>query len=316
MTSFLLRRITGILATLIATSFAIFGSVHLAPGDPATFLLGGRSASPAAVAAIKEQYHLNDPFLVQYVKWAGGVVTGDFGRSAQFRQDVAGLIGARLPTTLWLVGYAGLLILIGGLALGALAALRPGVVDRLVLIGTGVATATPAFVAAIGLISLFSIQLGWFPAFGNGAGPGDRIVHLTLPAAALALTFVGLLARVTRAAMLEELGREHVEVARSRGIPGTTVVRQHVLRNALGPITTVTGTVVAGLLVSASIVETAFGLSGVGQLLVSSVTVKDFPVVQAVSLLVVLAFVSANLLVDVVHPLIDPRLSHAKGGTS
>ncbi|GLX00482.1 ABC transporter permease [Microtetraspora sp. NBRC 16547] len=315
MAGFLLRRIAGIVATLFITSFLVFGSVHLAPGDPASFLLGGRSASPAAVAAIKEQYHLNDPFLVQYTKWIGGVVTGDFGKSVQFRQDVAGLILARLPTTLWLIGYAALLILVGGLAFGALAALRRGVVDRAVLIGTGVATATPSFVAAIGLISLFSVQLGWFPAFGNGSGFGDRISHLTLPAAALALTFVGLLARVTRTSMLEELGREHVEVARSRGVPGSEVVRRHVLRNALGPITTVTGTIVAGLLVATSIVETAFGLSGVGQLLVSSVTVKDFPVVQAVSLLVVLAFVTANLVVDLVHPLIDPRLSHAKGGT-
>ncbi|GAA2271802.1 ABC transporter permease [Nonomuraea roseoviolacea subsp. roseoviolacea] len=310
----LLRRAAGIVATLLVTSLLVFGSVQLAPGDPASFLLGGRSASPSAVAAIKEQYHLNDPFPVQYAKWIGGVVTGDLGRSAQFRQDVAGLIAARLPTTLWLIGYAGLLILVGGLALGALAALRRGVVDRTVLIGTGVATATPSFVAAIGLISLFSVELGWFPAFGNGSGLGGRISHLTLPAAALALTFVGLLARVTRTSMLEELGREHVEVARSRGIPGSDVVRRHVLRNALAPITTVTGTIVAGLLVATSIVETAFGLSGVGQLLVSSVTVKDFPVVQAVSLLVVLAFVGANLVVDLVQPLIDPRPSHPKGG--
>ncbi|MFF3666408.1 ABC transporter permease [Microtetraspora malaysiensis] len=314
MAGFLLRRIAGIAVTLLITSFLIFGSVHLAPGDPATFLMGGRSASPAALAAIREQYHLNDPFLVQYTKWIGGVVTGDFGKSATFRQDVGGLIAARLPTTLWLIGYAGLLILVGGLVFGTLAALRRGVVDRAVLVGTGIATATPSFVAAIGLISLFSVQLGWFPAFGNGTGFGDRLYHLTLPAAALALTFVGLVARVTRTSMLEELRREHVEVARSRGVPGSDVVRRHVLRNALGPITTVTGTVVAGLLVATSIVETAFGLSGVGQLLVSSVTVKDFPVVQAISLLVVLAFVTVNLIVDLVHPLIDPRLSHAKGG--
>ncbi|WP_327093017.1 ABC transporter permease [Nonomuraea sp. NBC_01738] len=314
MARFLLRRLAGIVATLVVTSFAVFGSVHLAPGDPASFLLGGRSASPAAIAAIRAQYHLDDPFLVQYVKWAGGVLTGDFGRSVQFRQDVAGLILARVPTTLWLVGYATVLIVIAGLALGALAALRPGTIDRIVLTGTAVATATPSFVAAMALISVFSLRLGWFPAFGNGTGFGDRIWHLTLPAAALALTFAGLLARITRASMLEELGREHVEVSRARGLAGRAVVRRHVIRNALGPIATVIGTVVAGLLVATSIVETAFGLAGVGQLLVGSVTVKDFPVVQAVSLLVVLGFVTANLLVDLVLPLIDPRLSHAKGG--
>lgn len=313
MAAFLFRRISGLAATLIATSFAVFASVHLAPGDPATFLMRGRPATAQTLAAIRAQYHLDDPFLLQYVKWAGGALTGDFGRSLQFRQDVGGLIASRLPTTLWLVGYAAVLILIAGLALGVLAALRPGLVDRLLLICTGAATATPAFVAAIGLISVFSVGLGWFPAFGNGEGFGGRISHLTLPAITLALTFAGLLARVTRASMLEELAREHVEVARSRGVPGAAVIGRHVFRNALGPITTVTGTVVAGLLVTTSVVETAFGLSGVGQLLVGSVTVKDFPVVQAVSLLVVLAFVVANLLVDLVHPVIDPRLTHAKG---
>ncbi|MFI6324414.1 ABC transporter permease [Nonomuraea sp. NPDC050556] len=316
MFGFLLRRLGGLAATLVATSFAVFSSVYLAPGNPASFLIQGRSASPEALAAIRAQYHLDDPFLVQYVKWVGGVLTGDLGRSVQFRQDVAGLILARLPTTLSLVAYAGLLILLTGLALGALAALRPGPVDRMVLLGTGVATATPSFVAAISLISLFSVQLGWFPAFGNGSGFGDRIAHLTLPAVALALTFAGLLARVTRSSMLEELAREHVEVARSRGVQERDVIRRHVLRNAMGPITTVTGTVIAGLLVATSIVETAFGLSGVGQLLVGSVTVKDFPVVQAVSLLVVLAFTLANLLVDLLHPFIDPRLTHARSARS
>ena len=312
---FLLRRLGGLAATLVVTSFAVFGSIQLAPGDPASFLIQGRSASPEALAAIRAQYHLDDPFLVQYVKWIGALFTGDLGRSIQFRQDVTGLVLSRLPTTLALVTYAGLLTLLAGLALGALAALRPGTIDRVVLIGTGAATATPSFVAAIGLISLFSVQLGWFPAFGNGVGLGDRIYHLTMPALALALTFAGLLARVTRSSMLEELAREHVEVARSRGIREQDVVRRHVLRNAMGPISTVTATVIAGLLVATSIVETAFGLSGVGQLLVSSVTVKDFPVVQAVSLLVVLAFALANLLVDLLQPLIDPRLTHA-GSTS
>ncbi|MEU8325517.1 ABC transporter permease [Nonomuraea sp. NPDC048881] len=311
MGAFLARRLAGLVATLAGASFAVFSAVYLAPGDPASFLTQGRSASPQAIAAIRAQYHLDDPFLTQYLKWVGGAVTGDFGRSVQFRQDVTGLLLARLPTTLFLVGYAGLLIVVAGLILGALAALRPGPLDRIVLIGTGVATATPSFVAAIGLISLFSVQLGWFPAFGNGAGPVDRVWHLTLPAAALALTFAGLLARVTRSSMLEELAREHVEVARSRGVQENAVIRRHVLRNSLGPISTVTGTVIAGLLVATSIVETAFGLSGIGQLLVSSVTVKDFPVVQAVTTLIVVVFAAANLLVDLVQPAIDPRLRRA-----
>lgn len=309
-TGSVLWRLAGMVATLLVTSFAVFGSLYLAPGDPETFLMRGHPATPETLAAIRAQYHLNDPFLVQYLKWIGGICQGDFGRSVQFRQDVGALIASRLPTTLWLVGYAATLILIAGLVLGAVAALRPGTVDRLVLIGTGIATGTPAFVAAVILISVFAVKLHWFPAFGGGSGFGGRISHLTLPAVALALTFAGLVARVTRSSMLAELGREHVEVARSRGVPGATVIRRHVVRNALGPISTVAGTVVAGLLVSTSIVETAFGVSGVGELLVNSVTVKDFPVVQAVTLLVVTAFVAVNALVDVLYPLIDPRVTH------
>ncbi|GAA4844271.1 ABC transporter permease [Kitasatospora terrestris] len=320
MARYLLGRLLGLAGVLLATSFLVFSAVHLAPGDPVAFLLNGRPASPATVAALRAQYHLDDPFLTQYLKWLGGVLHGDFGRSVQFRQDVGALIGARLPGTLLLVGYAALLVAVGGVLLGVLAALRPGPLDRAVLIGTGVATATPPFVSAIALVSLFSVQLGWFPGPGStGSGLGGRLYHLTLPAFALAVTLAGLLARVTRSAMLDELGREHVEVSRSRGVAGRSVVRRHVLRNALGPIVTVGGTMLAGLLVSTSIVETAFNVTGVGQLLVQSVSVKDFPVVQAVTLLVVAAFAAVNLAVDLLAPLIDPRLTlrrGAKGGTA
>ena len=305
---FLIGRVLAIAGTLLVTSLLVFGSVHLAPGDPESFLLKGRPTTPEAVAAVRTQYHLDDGLPAQYGQWLAGVVRGDFGRSLQFRQDVGGLVATRLPTTALLIGYATAIMLLFGVGLGVAAALRPGFVDRAVLVLTTAATATPAFVAAILLISFLSIRLGWFPAFGNGEGLVDRLYHLTLPAVALALSLIGLLARVTRAATLEELGREHVEVARSRGIPEHLVVRRHVLRNALGPIVTVAGVVVSTLLVTTVIVETAFGLSGVGSLLVQAVTAQDFPVVQAICLIIVAAFVLTNLLVDLCYPLIDPRV--------
>ncbi|MFD9123880.1 ABC transporter permease [Kitasatospora sp. NPDC059571] len=315
MARYLTGRLLGLAAVLLATSFVVFSAVHLAPGDPVSFLLRGHPATPAARAAIRAQYHLDDPFLTQYLRWLGNVLHGDLGRSVQFRQDVGALIGSRLPGTALLVGYAAVLVCTGGVLAGILAALRPGAVDRSVLVGTGVATATPPFVSAIALVSLFSVQLGWFPGPGsNGTGLADRLYHLTLPAVALAVTLAGLLARVTRSAMRDELGREHVETARSRGIPEGAVIRRHVLRNALGPIVTVGGTMLAGLLVSTSIVETAFNVTGVGSLLVQSVTVKDFPVVQAVTLLTVAAFVVVNLAVDLLGPLVDPRLSLSRRG--
>lgn len=301
-------RLTSLVLTVLAMSLLIFSAVHLAPGEPESFLLRGRGVSPEALAAVRAQYHLDEPFPVQYWQWLTGAVNGDFGRSLQFRQDVGGLLEARLPTTLWLVGYATVMIVVGGVLLGTLAALRPGPLDTTVMVGSTVAAATPSFVAVIGLSAVFAVTLGWFPAFGNGEGVAGRLWHLTLPAVALALSTIGLLARVTRAAMLAELGQEHVEVARSRGIPAAAVVRRHVLRNALGPITVLTGLIVSGMFVLTAIVETAFGLAGLGSLLVQAVTAKDFPVVQAISLLLVVAFMVTNLLVDLLHPVIDPRV--------
>ncbi|MHC0431399.1 ABC transporter permease [Streptomyces sp. O3] len=311
MTRFLAGRLLGLVTVLLVTSVAVFGALHLAPGDPVTFLLHGRPATPETVAALRAEHHLDDPLAVQYAKWLGDVLSGDLGRSAQYHQDVTALLGSRLPGTSLLIGYAALLVAVLGVSAGIVAALRPGPLDRAVLIGTGVATATPPFVTAIALVSLFSVRFGWFPGPGGGAaeGLGARLHQLTLPSLALALTFAGLLARVTRSAMRDELGREHVETARARGVAASAVVRRHVLRNALGPVVTVGGLLLAGLLVNTAIVETAFDVPGLGSLLVQSVTAQDFAVVQAIILLSVAAFVLVNLAVDLLAPVIDPRLS-------
>lgn len=303
------RRLVGMLVTLLLTSFIIFMALYVAPGDPATFLLQGRSATPEALAAVRDQYHLDEPVLNQFGLWFGGVLHGDFGRSIQFRQDVGGLLAARLPTTILLVVMASTLMLVFGLLLGTLSALRPGPVDKSVLVTSTVAVATPTFIAAVLLIGVFAVQLGWFPTFGNGEGLADRLHHLTLPAVALSAPLIGLVARVTRASMVLELNREHVDVARARGIPERLVVWRHALKGALPSVLTLAGTVVAGLFVGSAVIETAFGISGVGQLLVQSISTKDFPVVQAICLLLVAAFVVTNLLVDLALPLIDPRVA-------
>ncbi|NUW35675.1 ABC transporter permease [Nonomuraea sp. SMC257] len=308
MARFLLRRLAGMAAILGAASFLVFGALQLAPGDPATFLLSGRSATPEALAAIRAQYRLDDPVPVQYLHWIGGVITGDFGRSVQFRTDVGGLIAARVPVTLTLIGMAFVLTMVLGLAFGVWSATRPGVVDKAVLVGSSVAVATPSFVLGFVLIVVFSVNLGWFPSIGAGDGLADRLHHLTLPAVALALTFAGVLARVSRTAMIEQLGQEYVVVARGRGVPEPTIVRRHVLRGAMTVTLTYGGLLVPGLLVSTVLVETTFGVNGLGQLLQYSVTVKDFPVVQALTLLTVAVFVLANLVVDLLAPLADARV--------
>ncbi|MFI6601421.1 ABC transporter permease [Nonomuraea sp. NPDC050536] len=309
---FLAVKLAELVVTLLVTSFVVFSSTYLAPGDPAGFLVRGRSVSPEELAAIRHQYGFDQPFPVRYWQWLEGVLHGDLGRSYLFHQSVADVIWARLPSTLLLVAVSTALIGLAGIGAGVVAALRNGTwADSAVLLLVTIGAAVPAFVAAIGLKSVFGVELGWFPTIGYGAGPLDRLHHVVLPATALSVTFMALVTRVTRTAMLDELGREHVEVALSRGMPRRTVVRRHVLRNALGPIVTVSGLLVSGMLVSTAIVESAFGMSGVGSLLVQAVDQLDFQVVQAIVLLVVVAFVVVNLLVDLVHPLIDPRVAAA-----
>jgi peptide/nickel transport system permease protein len=313
-----LRRVAGklgaLLLTLFLASLLVFFSRFLVPGDPVTFLLRGRKPSPEAVALVTAQYGLDLPPWQQYLNWLAGVLQGDFGRSLQYRQDVAQVIGDRLPVTLGLVVMAGTMIAVVGIAAGIIAALNRGkVLDRGVLVGLTVLGAIPSFVGSIVLIAVFAVQLGWFPSFGSGEGFLDTVSHLVLPSIALAIVFVVLVGKVVRSSMIEQLGREHVEVATSRGLKRGTVIRRHVFRNSIGPILTVSGVLVAGLLVASSIVEAAFGLSGIGSLLVQSVDRLDFPVVQAIVLLIVTAFVVVNAVIDVLEPWIDPRAAAGAG---
>jgi peptide/nickel transport system permease protein len=313
-----LRRVAGKLGalalTLFLASLLVFFSRFLVPGDPVRFLLRGRRPSPEAVEQVTEQYGLDLPPWQQYLNWVTGILQGDFGRSLQYRQDVSTVIGERLPVTLALVAMAGILIALIGLGAGAAAALNRGrTADRALLVSLTVLAAIPSFVGSIVLIAVFAVQLGWFPSFGSGDGGLDTIHHLVLPAIALAIVFVVLVGKVTRSSMVDQLGREHVEVATSRGLRRSTVVRRHVFRNAIRPILTVSGLLVAGLLVASSIVEAAFGIAGIGSLLVQSVDRLDFPVVQAIVLLVVTAFVVVNAIVDLLEPWIDPRSAAGAG---
>ncbi|MBK3529887.1 ABC transporter permease [Streptomyces sp. MBT67] len=311
---FAARRVAEMAATLLAASFVVFGAMYLAPGSPASFLLTGRSASPEAVAAINAQYHLDDPFAVRYLRWLGDMAQGDFGRSLTYRTDVSRLIADRLPTTLLLIAMALTVVVAVGLLLGRIAAVRGGATDTAVLISTAIAVGTPSFVAAVLLQGLFAVKLGWFPSSGAGDGFLNTLWHLTLPAVALALYLIGMLARVTRSAMLDALGAEHVTVARSRGVPERHVIRRHVLRNALGTVLTTGGLIVSTLLVCTILVETAFSIGGIGQLLELATSTKDFPTVQAISLIIVALFMTVNLVVDLLLPVVDPRITlGAKG---
>ncbi|UGT44026.1 ABC transporter permease [Nocardia yamanashiensis] len=309
MRRFLIRRGALLLATMFIASIAIYAAMYLAPGDPIAVLTGGRQLSPEARAIVAERYHLDDPLPVRYWYWLTSALHGDLGYSLGTRQDVSTLIAQRAPTTLMLVGYTSVLIVVLGIGIGVLSALRPGLTDTLALLTTTVLAAVPSFVAALALISVFAVKLGWLPALGDGSGFGGRIEHLTLPAIALACSSLALVARITRAAVRTEAKRPHVQTAVSRGLPARHVLRKHILRNAAIPITTVTGLTLASLIVLVSIVEQAFNLNGLGATLVTAAQNKDFAVVQAISLLMVVAFVAVNSLVDFLYALLDPRVS-------
>jgi len=308
MVVFVARRLVALVLTLAVSSVLIYGALAVAPGDPATLLVGGSKPSPEVLAQIRAQYHLDDPFLSQYGRWLSGAVTGDFGESMVFRDSVGHLIGSRVANTLLLVGYAAVLILVIGVGLGILAALRGGRTSTAVTVGTSVAMGAPAFVMSILLIWVFATQLSWFPVYGSGEGLLDKLHHLTLPAVALACTYVAYVSRITRAAVTAELRSEHVDTARSRGIPYWTLVRRHVLLNASAPILAVSGVTVAGLVAGTAVAERAFGVNGVGSLLIDSASKQDLAVVQAIALVMVAAFVVINTLVDLVNAVLDPRL--------
>ncbi len=309
MLRFLLQRLALLATTLVVASFAIYSALYAAPGNPIATLTGGRTPTPEAIAVLEARYHLNDPFLVRYWDWLVGALHGDLGVSIPLHQEVSTLIGERIGTTAALVAYAAVIILVVGVGLGILGALRPGAVDGAVIVFTTISAALPSFVASIVLLLVFAVNLGWFPAFGTGTGVVDGFRHLTLPACALALTSIALVARITRAAVRDELGREHVQTAISRGIPFPAVVRRHVLRNAAIPITTVAGLTIASLIALSSVVERAFALNGLGSYLVQAALSKDFAVVQGISLVLVVAFVVVNVIVDLLYATLDPRVA-------
>ncbi|MDI6103455.1 ABC transporter permease [Actinoplanes sp. NEAU-A12] len=308
MIGFVLRKLAGVVATVAVASLVIFGALYLAPGDPASLLAGGQQPSPEALAEIRERYHLDDPFPVRYRHWLTGLLSGDPGASMVWKEPVTALIGARIGTTMLLVAYASLVILTVGVTAGVVAAVGGRKVDQALTVITTVLMAAPAFVAAILLIWVFATTLSWFPVYGSGSGFVDRIHHLTLPALALSGGYLAYVSRITRTEVRAELASDHVAAARARGLPRWTVLRRHVLRNAAPPVVAVSGVTVAGLFAATAVAEQAFGVSGLGSLLVQSAARQDLVVVQALSLLLVTVFVVVNMLVDVLNAVLDPRL--------
>ncbi len=295
--------------SLAAASVAIYAAIYVAPGDPVAVLTGGRAISPEARQSVIDRYHLDEPFPVRYARWLWSGFHGDFGTSIVTRQDVSSMIAQKAPTTMLLIAMTTLVVLLVGIVSGVIGGLRPGPFDTLLVVATTVLAALPSFVAALVLIMLFAVDLRWLPALGDGIGFGDRVRHLILPSIALSTTSIAFVARITRVSVREESQREFVQTATARGLSRATVVRSHILRNAAIPIVTVSGVTIASLVALVAVVEEAFHLNGLGAALVSAAGSKDFAVVQAISLIMVGAFVLANTVVDFLYAMLDPRVT-------
>jgi len=311
----LAMRVLGMLAVLFVLSVVIFSLMYLAPGDIVKTLLGTRPSSPEAVAAIRAQYNLDDPLVIQYLRWLGGFVTGDLGESIRLQTPVADAIGDRVGITLALCGLAFLLALIVAVPLGVQSAVHAGgFIDRA---ATGLAIiglSAPTFAVGLFLLYLFAYYVRIFPVYGGGTGGLDTLWHLVLPAITLAAGLGAIVLKLTRTAMLRELEADYVTSARARGI-SDSAVRRIALRNAAIPIVTGASLVLTFLVGGTVLAETTFALPGLGTLLQSSVLFKDIAVVQSLTLLVAVVIAVIALLADLAYLLLDQRI-RASGNLS
>lgn len=305
----ILMRLAVAVPLLLIISFGIFSLVHLAPGDPVRALLGTRPSDPETLENLRERYHLNDPFIVQYGKWLGQVAQGDLGRSINGNRLVLSSIKERASVTIYLCLISTAIVLVAGILLGMLAAFRRGGrLDRFVVMFGVLGISSPAFVTGIFLLYVFGVVLGWFPTFGAGRGFADRLWHLALPSVALALSIMAIVVKITRASMIEVMDRDYVAFARARGMSMTRITFAYILRNALIPVVTAGGIIVIGFLANAIYVEVTFAIPGLGSLIVDAVQKRDIPLIQGTTLVFACFVVMINLLVDVIYTLIDPRI--------
>lgn len=306
MTNYVLRRLASIVALAFGISVLVFLIIRLIPGDPAIALLGTNAGDASLVARLHHQLGLDQPVHVQYLRWIGNVLRGNFGYSYGDQRTVSSLLGANFPATIQLT-LAGLaLSLVFGTLLGVLAAVRRNRPADTVTMGIALTCMSiPSFWLGLLLILLFAVKIPIFEVVG-----GTSLKGLVLPAVTLALGSIGFNARFVRSSVINAKQQKHVITARAKGITGWQVFRKHVLRNALLPILTIVGLQVGQLISGVVIVETVFSRPGIGRLLVQSILSKDYLTVQAVVLIIAVIYAVTNLLVDLLYPVLDPRIGN------
>ncbi len=303
---FLGLRLLRAIAIAFAVVTIIFFLFSLVPGDQAAFL-AGPGATQAEVDNLRESLGLNDPILVQYFRHVTGLIQGDFGTSGVFKSDPLPFILERIPATLALTAAAiGLTILIGIPAGLVSAMFHMRVPDLAISVSVVALLAVPNFWLGLLLLSLFSVQLGWLPSFGfSGA------LSLILPTLALAARLIALVARMTRGVTIDELGKDYVRTARSKGLSRTAILVRHVLRNVMIPTLTVIGLQTGYLLGGSVVIERLFAWPGIGDLMINAIGQRDYAVAQAVTILFVIAFLIINLIIELLYVLVNPRMRTA-----
>ena len=306
MAPYILRRLLWLPVILLVVSFVTFVMGRYGPGDPVQVLMGSKY-DPAAAERLREQLGLNDNIIVQYGRYIGNVIQGDFGESYKYRgRTVAELLRAKMWVSAQL-NIAALALSVGlGVPIGLFAALRQGSWwDTAAVAMTLFWQSIPVFLTAPLLLIIFALELDVLPTHGFGGIFDARII---LPALAMGIPGVAILTRLTRASALEVIGQDYVRTAHAKGLPEMTVRYRHILRNALIPVVTSLGFALAGIAFTSFVVERFFGIPGVGNLLIEAIFARDFPVVNGVVLIGTAMFIMANLLVDLIYPVLDPRI--------
>jgi len=302
------RLLLGIPLVLIVATVAFF-LVQLTPGSPAAAVLGTQ-ATPEAVARFEASLGLDRPVLEQYAEYMGQLLTLNLGESWLTRESVSSLLASRLPVTVSLATLATIVAMVIGILIGTVAAVRGGVLDRILTAVSGFGLALPNFWLASILVLVFSLELGWFPATGYvdfARNPAAWALHLVLPVTTLAVAMVASFARQTRTGMLEQLSSDYVRTLVGAGTSRTSVIWRHTLRNAAGPVVNTAGLLFVGVLGGAVIIEQVFALPGIGRVIVQSASTRDLPVLLGAVVVSAIVVLAINILVDVIVALLNPR---------
>jgi peptide/nickel transport system permease protein len=313
MLAFIARRLLATIPVLAMVAVFVFLMLRLTPGDPAA-IIAGDNANAQQVAAIRTALGLDKPLVEQFAIWVGRMLQGDFGESFFFKRTVASLIVQRLEPTLALATVTILLSVLIAVPLGVIAAYRhDSWIDRGVMALSVAGFSIPVFVIGYMLIYVFAIQLGWLPVQGYRSitgGFGPFFERLILPACTLSVIYVALIARITRASMLEVMNEDYIRTARAKGLTESRILVRHALRTAAVPIVTVIGIGIALLIGGVVVTESVYGIPGLGRLTVDAVLARDYPTIQAVILLFSFAYVLVNLAIDLLYVFLDPRIRY------